>query len=210
LAGTHVHFYRAFNAKTTSRLEWSKVHNPDHYHDKQASQKSRVKNDVRFYGVYRSAVAHTHKLKLPKILLLLPLALCEVLYSFYAMYSLFNKHEPTKEEQIKNAPAADAPSKKGVALVGSAATPSNPYYDERYSKLRKPVTYPQLSCYKMVDVKLVLKCTCYTQQATIYPTSLKLCTDFVDNGFFDHSLTNEFKQTSRSSGASDLQDGGVF
>jgi hypothetical protein len=208
LAGTHVHFYRPFNSKTTSRLEWSKVHNPDDYHDKQSSQKSRVKNDKRFFGVYRSAVSHTHKFKLPKIVLLLPLALAAILFSVYSVYGLFSK-----DANAVNLPQTKTtPIQKGAALNGAVTDKkivlSNPYESEIYKKLRKPNQYPDLSCYKTVISSSYTRCSCYTQQATIFPLEQKLCIDFVDNGFFDHSL-REPNQPNNSN-SHNLDSGGVF
>ena len=208
LAGTHVHFYRPFNSKTTSRLEWSKVHNPDDYHDKQSAQKSRVKNDVRFYGVYRSAVSHTHKFKLPKIVLLLPIALIAILFSVYSIYNLFSKEPVVNDKSITHA----VPNQKGAALSGAAKTDviqfSNPYQNPVYSSLRKPIHYPELSCFKTTLSKSVLTCTCYTQQFTKYPVDKNICVDFVDNGFFDHALTNDKKHKTKSNKS--LESGGVF
>jgi hypothetical protein len=202
LAGTHVHFYRAFNAKTTSRLEWSKVHNPDDYHDKQSAQKSRVKNDVRFYGVYRSAVSHTHKLKLPKILLLLPVAFIAIAFCIYSFFSLFDNQPPEKTQ-------ATTPTKKSVALGGVVVTPQtfNPYQDKTYAKLRLPITYPQLSCFKKVSSKKT-DCTCYTQQFTKYKVDTKICLNIVENGFFDHAFIKEGQQQPRNNKS--LESGGIF
>lgn len=208
LAGTHVHFYRPFNSKTTSRLEWSKVHNPDDYHDKQSAQKSRVKNDKRFFGVYRSAVSHTHKFKLPKIVLLLPIAFVAILFSFYSIYNLFNK-DAIAADNSTNQPV---PTQKGVALSGtgklSNATFVNPYDSPVYKSLRKPVHYPELTCYKTIQDSTTSICSCYTQQATKFNVPEKLCVDFVDNGFFDHSL---IQANIPSNGRSqNLESGGVF
>jgi hypothetical protein len=208
LAGTHVHFYRPFNSKTTSRLEWSKVHNPDDYHDKQSAQKSRVKNDKRFFGVYRSAVSHTHKFKLPKIVLLLPLALLAIIFSIYSMYNLFNKDAVASDTSISQS----VPSQKSAALSGTEKhnnpTLVNPYDSPIYKSLRKPIHYPELSCYKSVVSTSYVICSCYTQQATKFKIDKKLCVDFVDNGFFDHSLTdpNQPKQSNNEN----LESGGVF
>lgn len=207
LAGTHVHFYRPFNSKTTSRLEWSKVHNPDDYHDKQSAQKSRVKNDKRFFGVYRSAVSHTHKFKLPKIVLLLPLALIAIMFSVYSIYNLFNKDAAASDNPIPT----PTPIQKGVALngVGENSIPTlvNPYDSPVYKSLRKPVHYPELSCYKTVVTSSYVNCSCYTQQATKFPIDKKMCVDFVDNGFFDHSLTEPNKPKANNQ---NLESGGVF
>jgi zona occludens toxin len=208
LAGTHVHFYRPFNSKTTSRLEWSKVHNPDDYHDKQSAQKSRVKNDKRFFGVYRSAVSHTHKFKLPKIFLLLPLALVALSYSAYSLYSLFTKDSTTIETITTQTP----PIQKGVALNGVVTHNNipilNPYDLPIYKTLRKPTQYPELSCYKSVVTSSYVVCSCYTQQATKYKIDKKLCVDFVDNGFFDYSLTQQ--NNHQQSNNQNLESGGVF
>lgn len=208
LAGTHIHFYRPFNSKTTSRLEWSKVHNPDDYHDKQSAQKTRVKNDKRFYGVYRSAANHTHKFKLPKILLLLPVALCLIIYSIYSVYSLFFV------DKEKVTPPSTPPTKltqKGAALSNSGvgAKLVNPYNLDIYKPLRKPITYPQLSCFNTVLSRGGSICTCYTQQFTVYPVSTQVCLDIVKHGFFDHSLNPISSYKSRGSDSS-LSSGGVF
>jgi hypothetical protein len=208
LAGTHVHFYRPFNSKTTSRLEWSKVHNPDDYHDKQSAQKSRVKNDKRFFGVYRSAVSHTHKFKLPKIVLLLPLALAAILFSVYSVYNLFSKDAIAVETTKTQTP----PIQIGVALngvvTGKKTALVNPYDLPIYKKLREPNQYPELTCYKTVVTSTFMNCSCYTQQATIFPIEKNLCIDFVDNGFFDHSLTkpNQPKNTK----SNNLESGGLY
>jgi len=205
LAGTHVHFYRPFNSKTTSRLEWSKVHNPDDYHDKQSAQKSRVKNDKRFFGVYRSAVGHTHKFKLPKIVLVLPFALAAVVYSIYVVFNLFSSDEPITET-IKSTKAL--PIQESAALNGNAPqSNSNPYNSLVYKNLRKPIHYPELTCYKTVITPTFSNCSCYTQQATKFNIDKNLCLDFVENGFFDHSL-NETNIPNNN--GQNLQSGGVF
>jgi hypothetical protein len=209
LAGTHVHFYRPFNSKTTSRLEWSKVHNPDDYHDKQSAQKSRVKNDKRFFGVYRSAVSHTHKFKLPKIVLLLPLAFIAILFSIYSVYGLFNKDIKESNKSIPD----PVPVQKSAALNGTGKPIDvilpNPYESPVYKSIRKPIHYPELSCYKTVYSSTFANCTCYTQQATKYNIDKSLCLDFVENGFFDHSL-NETNQPNQSNQSQSLESGGVF
>jgi len=197
LVGTHIHFYRPFNSKTTSRLEWSKVHNPDDYHDKKVAQKSRVKNDARFYGIYRSAVSHNSKFKLPKILLVIPVAFLVVIFSFYTIYNLFFS-KPDVVEPVKAI-------QKSAALNVSGSQVINPYDNPIYSKLRKPVIYPQLSCFNTVVSEASNECVCYTQQFTKLSVDDSVCLDIVHNGFFDHSINND--GSVRSDG---LSSGGVF
>jgi hypothetical protein len=207
LAGSHIHFYRAFNAKTTSRLEWPKVHNPDDYHDKESSQKSRVKNDTRFYGVYRSAVSHTHKFKLPKIFFLLPVALCGIAFSAYSIYGLYAPDDKKVTTQ-KTTVNPNVPTLKSVAQRGSLTPISDPYLDPTFKSIRKKIHYPQLTCFKATTSNSV-DCSCYTQQFTKIKTSLTFCTDFVENGYFDYSLSD--KDAGRSTQRDEnLNSGGLF
>ena len=203
LVGTHIHFYRPFNSKTTSRLEWSKTHNPDDYHDRQSAQKSRVKNDPRFYGIYRSAISHNSKFKLPKILLLVPCALLLLIFCLFMVYSTF--FTSTKPKEVKSTSAPKETIQKSAALNVSGALPDSPYDDPVYSKLRKPITYPQLSCFNTVFSETRHKCVCYTQQFTKFNVKESVCLDIVENGFFDHSLSS-----GRSSRPDGLSTGGIF
>jgi hypothetical protein len=206
LAGTHIHFYRPFNAKTTTRYEWSKVHNPDDYHDKKLAQSSRVKNDTRFYNVYRSATNHTHKVKIPKIFYLLPVLLL-VLVSlgvfFYFYFFSATKAQTITRKQLSPVSAQSIESTGKAAPIVDAL----PYDSSIYSKIRKPVSYPKLSCFIASTDDSVISCDCYTQQFTKFNVSQNLCVSFVRNGFFDFALPDPGSLTTKSS---NLSSGGVY
>lgn len=170
-------------------------------------KKAGVKNDKRFFGVYRSAVSHTHNFKLPKIVLLIPLSLIAIAFSVYSIYSMFDKDDIQKVNTLTKA----VPILKGVAQNGAASSrvlAPSPYDLPIYSALRKPNQYPELSCYKTVVTSSFFNCTCYTQQSTIYKLDKNICLDFVDNGFFDHALV--LPSDTKHKNNENLESGGVF
>ncbi|HDM8168473.1 TPA: zonular occludens toxin [Vibrio harveyi] len=66
LVGRHVHYYNPTGGERVTRYELPKAFDPEQWHDKQAAQKSLIKREKAFYGVYWSAEIHTHKFKVPR------------------------------------------------------------------------------------------------------------------------------------------------
>lgn len=113
LVGRHVHFFNPFGGKRVTRKESPEVFNPKDFHQNKQATKKTIKHPKEFYGAYYSAEIHTHKLKVPKFLILLLLLPLFILGCMYYLYqSLF-------------APAVAAPvSDSEIVTVSSPASPS--------------------------------------------------------------------------------------
>ena len=98
LVGRHIHFYNPFGGKTVTRKENPEVFNPKDYHQNKQATKKSVPHPKEFYGSYYSAEIHTHKRKLPKILILLLILPIFIMVMMYYVYdSLFaDKLEPVE------------------------------------------------------------------------------------------------------------------
>lgn len=71
LAGCHVHYFNPFKSNRVTRYQADKVFDQDDYFQKKNTISSVIVRDKSMYGLYWSADAHTHKLVLPKKLILL-------------------------------------------------------------------------------------------------------------------------------------------
>lgn len=84
LAGCHVHYFNPFKSSRVTRYQADKVFDQDDYFQKKNTISSIIARDKSFYGLYWSADAHTHKLVIPKKLLLaIPLPFLVVFLAYY-------------------------------------------------------------------------------------------------------------------------------
>lgn len=128
LVGRHVHFFNPFGGKTVTRKESPEVFNPKDYHQNKQATKTTVRHPVEFYGVYYSAEIHTHKLKLPKkLILLLVLPICIGLAGWYLYDSLFgSKESPSKSEFVKKNDIPEKSNSSSSSRSSSASTKKVP------------------------------------------------------------------------------------
>lgn len=87
LVGRHIHFSNPLASKKITRMEHDKVFNPSDYHEKKNATKAVKTRDKKFYGLYWSADAHTHKVRIPKILLMIPVVGVVVTVALFMMLS---------------------------------------------------------------------------------------------------------------------------
>lgn len=84
LAGTHVHYFNPFKSSRVTRYQGDKVFDQEDYFQKKNTISSVIARDKRYYGLYWSADAHTHKLVIPKKLLLaLPIPFLVAFLAYY-------------------------------------------------------------------------------------------------------------------------------
>lgn len=100
LVGRHVHFYNPFGGKTVTRKENPEVFNPKDYHQNKQATKQSIKHPKEFYGSYYSAEIHTHKRKLPKILILLLILPMLIAASMYYVYDSLFADKITPDEDV--------------------------------------------------------------------------------------------------------------
>lgn len=93
LAHRHIHYYNKFGGKRLFRVENSMVFDSASRHEVAAFPSELIKRDSNYYGVYWSADVHTHKLRIPKKLVvwsgIAVVALFGCLYFLYSGYSSF-------------------------------------------------------------------------------------------------------------------------
>ncbi|WP_241825007.1 zonular occludens toxin domain-containing protein [Salinivibrio sp. IB872] len=152
----------------------------------------KITKDKRFFGVYLSAVLHTHKPKLPRKV---KLALYVAAFSFCAMAAgilfLVNKFtsdtpETAISDTVTHSETATLSDNSLANTDFKLFTPrvdalpfTAPVFDDRIA--RGELDIPQLFCYA-VD----MSCKCYTQQGTRYSVSHSECLNIAQFGTFNY------------------------
>jgi len=197
LVGTHLHYARIFNSNTVNRFEWTSCQeNPNSASVRKNANTKTQGFDKKYFGVYHSADAHTHKMSLPwsKIVTIL---VCATL-AIGLCYLLFSR--------ISGRMSGDAPATKTSMGTNTLLPASSSSLTERslsfadkfspeitgipwsapiYSELLEPKSWPRpAACIRKLSDK---SCSCYTQQATPLDVSDEFCNTVVDKGFFDHT-----------------------
>lgn len=87
LAGRHIHLVNLLGSKRVRRMEWPEASDPSDYHSVKSSVKTIINHPKQLYGVYFSALKHTHKLNIP-LKVFVPFFFMFV--AAYAIYFLFS------------------------------------------------------------------------------------------------------------------------
>lgn len=190
--GWHRHLKRTFGADLVSCIEWAAV-NPNC--EKDGSGKSGTVTMVPFpkevYGWYKSASLHTGKRKIPRAVWV-ALA-CAVLVPTLG-YLAFTKVYGNVTKQAQALPGArPASAQQGVQGGANRVVTTLEYIDARKPRIQDfphtaaaydQVTQPVDAPYPAACVQMAGKCRCYTQQATVLPTTVDVCQQIVRNGYF--------------------------
>lgn len=180
---------------------------PDSPSSYKMAEKSRVKLDKRYFGLYKSAVMHTGKGRLPLIfwVFVVSIALLVTL-AVYFYFSFFHedKFAGLKTDQASSSVSMDFPgSVSGGPQSKSPLTASEyaraqvprdsalPWTAPVYDDIRQPVTYPVLSC--VLHAKSG-DCRCFTQQMTRYFLDKDACVYHVKYGHFDYAQADAGSQ----------------
>lgn len=119
LAGTHVHYFNPFKSSRVTRYQGDKVFDQEDYFQKKNTISSVIARDKRYYGLYWSADAHTHKLVIPKKLLMaLPLPfLIGFLVWYMVSGSWLSNSDPVQSTQANNPSMQPVSSPSASAYV---------------------------------------------------------------------------------------------
>ncbi len=191
LVGHHTHLQRNFGMPFAVKYTNNKLFDATQYHELIACQKSQYRFPKEVFKLYKSAEVHTHKVKLPKKLLLVPLLLALFIGGIYTVYNILNKNKapqlsPVPGYQIDHAGTTQSgvETEKKAIDWATAFTPKIqglPYTAPIYKALAVPVTLPVVAgC-----LATPKKCQCYTQQATKVDMSDELCRMNVKNHQFN-------------------------
>lgn len=202
LVGDYRHLNRPFGAKH------SRVQRDNHVFDAAKPPESVVNERFYFpkktFRLYKSAEVHTHKLRLPKKLLLIPVLLSAVLGFSYLGFSALADMEAAASGRTMQASELVSSEQLNLERIRPGANDAQPVlagvrfndpsqrrariqtlpwtapiYDQ---SLPRPAArdVPRLSACVVFEGE----CRCFTQQATGFDTSEEVCRNFVENGSY--------------------------
>lgn len=195
LIGDHTHYSRPFGAPMATRMHWPKVRDPDDFHAVKEAEKSPVRLDKKYFGTYKSAELHTHKLKIPKKLIFFVLLL--LISSYFAVGFYYDRINPDpvileqSDTTTSDKPLFTNPLKRSSEPEMTRAetlTPriaGLPHTAPIYDHLTEPKVYPWPNC---VATAKFTRCSCYSQQGTKMQIPFHRCKSIIENGLFDPAL----------------------
>lgn len=132
LTGRHIHYKSAFGSNRISRLESQSVFDPTDYFQAKNAEKSVIKRDSNFYGLYHSADVHTHKVRIPKAVYM---AIAAFFMCGVVIYLLINRFSGSSSDSsvVRSQPVQSSVSQP----VRNMQSSSNPalFTGETLSKL---------------------------------------------------------------------------
>lgn len=211
LAGRHYHLQRKFGMQVSTVYEWNEVReDPKRGRGMAATSTYRFNKNV--YDLYKSAEAHTQKVRIPGRLILaglLPFAMIAWLYygvtSWYENSVLGTRvateESARKASQPKSATSSDVRPSSGPAFQQGSGSVPQPSADPReaWIRARSPVieglphtapVYAGLVSPKRVPAPMACmkqgsRCWCYTDGGTRLPQVPPLiCLQIVEHGFY--------------------------
>lgn len=199
LVDRHFHVVRKFGTHFATIHEFVNGCKENVDKSREGSIRHEWRYDKKVFEWYKSAEVHTVKRRLPArvyLLGLIPFILGGIIWFGYnrlnpdAAAQRINEHGSTSGQQ--HAPGQPGQVRSVGPMTEGPMTPeayiasytpripdlphTAPAYDE--------VTKPKLVPYPAACVASKSRCKCYTQQATVMPTSDDLCRQIVDRGFF--------------------------
>lgn len=200
LANEHYHFERPYSAAYCIEYHsGTGFFNPNNKGELSQLPKRRRPLPKSVWGLYKSAEAHTHKFRIPKILIVLPLLVVAIIFMVWLAVRGITGMDENIMELSPNQPAATQQQPAGVYLG------TQPNKEKTWSELLTPeipsVPYTApIYRGKATEVKSVPRlaaciesrrtgCRCYTQQGTpIAGVTPSMCANHVKNGSFDHLI----------------------
>lgn len=204
LAGRHLHFHRKFGLKWSTIYEWAEVQENPKFGRQNAIEKQWT-YPQEYFGVYKSAEAHTQKVAIPKklliagaLLVLLPLGFIYAINRWYdkTFLEVTKKEEPKKVDPPKSQTLIQSnPPVSGRSSIDSKPVDAResyinarvpvleglPHTAPIYSALVQPRRVPApFACVQSKD-----RCQCYTDSGTRLPqVSALQCAQIVEHGFY--------------------------
>jgi len=195
--GWHQHLKRVSGAPLVSVLEWPAVNDqPQKNGSGTSAAVQMVTYPKEVYNWYASTSLDTAKIKIPKQVKFLAVAVVLIPVLLYYAWTTFQARQPFKNVT----PAAVATAPAAVPLVSGQTGPSGQpvqtpadylasfqpripgltHTAPRYDEATKPTTAP----FPAACVSMGKRCDCYTQQGTKLQTPADLCKQIVAGGFF--------------------------
>lgn len=188
LVDSHQHLMRKFGSTWATIHAWKGVkENVDKTRSDSSTREFKYPKEI--YSWYKSAEVHTAKFKLPfkvKLFIALPFILAAAVWFATSSVSSFAKPKTVVPELSTS---VEAGGKRNSVRVQTAAEYSGSFVPRvegfafsapRYDDLTKPVTVPVPSA----CVSSKSRCKCYTDQATVFPTTEQVCRQIALGGIY--------------------------
>jgi len=200
LVGEHVHLQRNFGMPFATLYRGNELLDTKNWYELQKAEKSQFKHPKDVFPLYKSAEIHTHKARLPKKLLLIPLLLAFIAFGVYKFYNtLFGKSAATTAPATLTpsltSPATAVASSSGGTIGPTAPTAEQlavslkpviegvPWSAPIYKDLAKPVSMPIVS--GCIYSRVQDRCSCYSQQATVIDMPKSICMQYLSHHSFN-------------------------
>lgn len=218
--GRHVHLERVFGRHYARTKEWQELGDPSDYHSCKKAIAGTFPFPKDFFGVYKSADAHTMQPRMPwKELgwrLAIPVIVVAVAVGLF-LSNLLRAQNP-ESEAVAVAPAGSHSAPPALSDAATAAiswsaafnerVPGVPYSAPFYDGAIRPVTFPKISGCIEIRNDMRTHCHCETQQGTrITSISTAQCQYWLRNGWFDFSAPDGGDGSSQSSASSSSYSG---
>jgi zona occludens toxin len=199
LAGTHIHLNRNFGQNFVTKYTANSVIDPKNYHELKTAEKTTWRFPKKTFDLYKSSEVHTHKKRIPVMLLLIPIGLIAIYFLMTSLIDTLGIWQDDTPELIDTNTPLDVTNPIQTHQPGKTYTlkdfqpeyPSIPESAPVYASLWQPVTFPKLNC-----ISSKTRCHCYTQQGTYYKVSEDICRNRIQYGYFD--ITKEMKENNKN------------
>jgi zona occludens toxin len=180
------------------RYEWEGIADPSSTKSLAIAQNSRWVFPTSAYGTYKSAVEHTHKVKLPwKRMLTLGAGLVVVIAGVWFAFSVLRpKPKPVVVDSSGRSVKGEVVNKsvsgsdywvkdRQVRITGVPASAA------LYDPLQKVRTQPRPEGCMRLDVGQAVRCTCTGPNSSELAIPVPQCLDLVKRGWFDETTRYE-------------------
>jgi len=187
LAGRHLHLHRNFGVQQAVLYDFNRYTDTEDKRNLQDGTKSTFRYPTKTYDLYKSAEVHTHKRRLPKRLLLIPLGFGFVgLLIWFGIDTLWGDKGSSLQTSspLAQLPANVQPTSEYWQKALTPVIQGLPFTAPLYQKIASnPKTMPMVKgCISSADNA---RCSCYTQQGTRIQMEIAQCLHFVENPYFD-------------------------
>jgi zona occludens toxin len=210
MVGNHYHYERPFGMKYARCFEWQKVVNdPDDHFARKDALVRKVRMDKKYFGLYKSAEAHTHKVRIPKKAYFILAVLVLVVGGFIRFgLDMASRGSDEASSVVSSMTPAGA-----LAATFSAPAEVVPQHEGRGGRLpRDPEAYAREFAPRVRDMPFTApafdaafqvksfprpqcvlsvaqaKCQCYSQQGSKMDIAFEMCQHYVENGWFDPTV----------------------
>lgn len=186
--GVHKHLMRWFGQDISTIHEFQGCReNADK--SRNGSEETPWPHDKKAYAYYESATLHTIKKRIPRKLLIFPIAIAALASSVFVVAHWFHKSAPGATLQGSAAAAGSAEPSHAVAYTLDSFKPrihDLPESAPRYDGITRPVRAPKITG------SMVFRGQCHLIQAdgTVYPSTQQFCMDVVKNGLPHYDWDN--------------------